>query len=189
MGIRIPIPPSFTYVQIAATVTKSLNLNMVLRYRLKSIGIKFFFFIKMSFLSRLRAPTTGFMWGSEDPVGSGKYDGNILIYNFVGNVSEFSILRPPGGPSERGGRSRLGKPLLLQGEDGNHGLQRFILGRARQEENKNRLCSKTCGIDMYFVHLGRQYAQGEKLKGNFCGIPPRSEFIEPRSSRRKLDES
>ncbi len=37
--------------------------------------------------------------------------------------------------------------------------------------NENRLCSKTCGIDMEFVHFGRQCAQKEKLKGNFCGIP------------------
>ncbi len=78
--------PPATYVQIAATVTKSLNLNMVLRYRLKSKEIKDFFLQKMSFLSCLRAPTTGFMWGREDPVGSGKYDGSILTYNFVGKM-------------------------------------------------------------------------------------------------------
>ncbi len=55
--------------------------------------------------------------------------------------------------------------------------------RKRNKINKNRLCSKTCGIDMDFVHLGRQCAQEEKLKGNCC------EFIEPMSSRRKLDKS
>ena len=31
--------------------------------------------------------------------------------------------------------------------------------------------------------------KNEKMKGDLCGIPPRNEFIEPKSSRRKLDES
>ncbi len=55
--------------------------------------------------------------------------------------------------------------------------------------SKKRLCSKTCGIDMDSVHFCRQCTQEEKLKGNFCGIPPWSEFIELKSLVRKMAES
>ncbi len=60
----------------------------------------------------------------------------------------------------------------------------------KKKVNKNRLCSKNCGIDVDFVHhLGRQCTPEEKLKGNICGVPPQSGFVEPKSSIRKVDET
>ncbi len=142
----------------------------------------------------LRKVRTLLQWDTEARGGGRGYNPDplraqvwycIFAYCSVREDGPLLLLRRRGGgevPHAHPGEARAG------GEEGGVAALAGVGDGAGQEKSKQEqtLFEETCGK---VHHTGRQCTREEKLKGNFCGVPPESEFVEPKSSRRKLDET